>query len=95
MTSMLALPGLDPDIPLHLVPKAAKQRGARLAKVLIDAGLINADTLPTRLGADHIATCRAALAAWLNQQLSGLRCLRPTFSLSLSESTDEIGRAHV
>ena len=88
MTTMLALPGLDPDIPLRLVPKAAKQRGAQLAKVLIDAGLINADTLPARLGADHMATCRAALAAWLNQQLSGLRCLRPTFSLSLSESTE-------
>ena len=88
MTSMLALPGLDSDIPLRLVPKAAKHRGAQLAKVLIDAGLINADTLPTRRGADHMATCRAALAAWLNQQLSGLRCLRPTFSLSLSESTD-------
>ena len=88
MTTMLALPGLDADIPLRLVPKAAKHRGAQLAKVLIDVGLINADTLPTRLGADHMATCRAALAAWLNQQLSGLRCLRPTFSLSLSESTD-------
>ena len=85
---MLALPGLDPDIPLRLVPKAAKQRGAQLAKVLIDAGLINADTLPARPGADHMATCGAALVAWLNQQLSGLRCLRPTFSLSLSESTD-------
>jgi len=88
MTTMHALPGLDPAIPLRLVPKAAKQRGAQLAKVLIDAGLINAGTLPTRLGADHKATCRAALAAWLNQQLSGLRCLRPTFSLSLSESTE-------
>ena len=84
---MLALPGLDPDIPLRLVPKAAKHRGAQLAKVLIDAGLINADTLPTRLGADHMATCRAALTAWLNRKLSGLRCLRPTFSLSLSEPT--------
>ena len=88
MTTMLALPGLDPDIPLRLVPKAAKHRGAQLAKVLIDAGLINADTLPARLGSDHTSTCRAALAAWLNQQLSGLRCLRPTFSLSLSESTE-------
>lgn len=87
MTTMLALPGLAPDIPLRLVPKAAKHRGAQLAKLLIDAGLINADTLPTRLGSDHTATCRAALAAWLNQQLSGLRCLRPTFSLSLSEPT--------
>ena len=28
MTTMLALPGLDPDIPLRLVPKAAKQRGS-------------------------------------------------------------------
>lgn len=87
MTAMLALPALDPDIPLRLVPKAAKHRGAQLAKVLIDAGLINADTLPARVGSDHTATCRAALTAWLNQQLSGLRCLRPTFSLSLSEPT--------
>lgn len=87
MTPMLALPGLDADIPLRLVPRAAKHRGARLAKVLIDAGLINADTLPARVGSDHTATCRAALTAWLNRKLSGLRCLRPTFSLSLSEPT--------
>lgn len=87
MTTMLALPGLAPAIPLRLVPKAAKHRGAQLAKVLIDAGLINADTLPARVGPDHTATCRAALTAWLNQQLSGLRCLRPSFSLGLSEST--------
>ena len=87
MTTMLALPGLDPDIPLRLVPKAARHRGAQLAKVLIDAGLINADTLPARVGSDHTATCQVALTAWLNQQLSGLRCLHPTFSLSLSEPT--------
>jgi PRTRC genetic system protein F len=85
---MLALPQLDPGIPLRLVPKAARHRGARLAKVLIDAGLINADTLPARVGSDHMVTCRAALTAWLNQRLSGLRCLRPTFSLSLSQSND-------
>lgn len=89
MTTMLALPALDPDIPLRLVPKAAKHRGAQLAKVLIDAGLINADTLPVTVGSDHTATCRAALTAWLNQQLSGLRCLRPTFSISLSEPTQD------
>lgn len=84
---MLALPRLDADIPLRLVPKVSKHRGARLATVLIDAGLINADTLPARVSSDHMATCRAALTAWLNRKLSGLRCLRPTFSLSLGEST--------
>jgi PRTRC genetic system protein F len=84
---MLALPRLDPGIPLRLVPKAAKHRGARLAKVLIDAGLINAHTLPAKVASDHMATCRAALTAWFNQQLSGLRCLRPMLSLSLGEST--------
>lgn len=89
MTTMLALPRLDPAIPLRLVPKAAKHRGARLAKVLIDAGLINADTLPARVPSDHMATCRAALTAWFNQQLSGLRCLRPMLLLSLSESTQD------
>jgi PRTRC genetic system protein F len=77
---MLALPRLDPAIPLRLVPKAARHRGARLAKVLVDAGLINADTLPARVGTDHVATCQVALTAWLNRQLSGLRCLRPLFS---------------
>lgn len=85
---MLALPRLDPAIPLRLVPKAARHRGARLAKVLVDAGLINADTLPARVGTDLVATCREALTAWLNGQLSGLRCLRPLFSLSLGESTE-------
>lgn len=89
MTTMLALPGLDADIPLRLVPKAAKHRGGQLAKVLINAGLINADTLPARVGTDHTATCRAALTAWLNRKLSGLRCLSPTFSLSLSEPTQD------
>lgn len=89
MTVMLALPGLHADIPLRLVLQAARRRSARLAKVLIDAGLINADTLPARLDSDHMTTCRAALTAWLNQQLSGLRCLRPTFSLSLSEPTQD------
>jgi adenosylmethionine-8-amino-7-oxononanoate aminotransferase len=59
---MLSLPRLDPDIPLRLVPAAARQRGAHLARVLIQAGLINARTLPTRMDTDHIATCRAALA---------------------------------
>lgn len=85
---MLALPRLDPAIPLRLVPKAARHRGARLAKVLVDAGLINADTLPAKVGSDHMATCRAALTAWLNRQLSGLRCLQPLFALNLGESTD-------
>lgn len=83
---MLALPRIDPDIPLRLVPVAARQRGAHLARVLIQAGLIDARTLPARMDADHIATCRAALTAWLNQRLCGLRCLRPMFSLGLHEA---------
>ena len=60
MTTMLALPALDADIPLRLVPKAAKHRGAHLAKVLIDAGLINAGTLPAKLGAGVSMRSRAA-----------------------------------
>ena len=83
---MLALPRIDPDIPLRLVPAAARQRGAHLARVLIQAGVINARTLPARMDSDHIGTCRAALTAWLNERLSGLRCLRPMFSLGLDES---------
>lgn len=83
---MLSLPRIDSDIPLRLVPAAARQRGAHLARVLIQAGLINARTLPARMDTDHVATCRAALAAWLNQRLCGLRCLRPMFSLGLDEA---------
>ena len=88
---MLSLPRIDPDIPLRLVPAAARQRGAHLARVLIRAGLINARTLPARMDTDHIATCRAALTAWLNQRLCGLRCLRPMFSLGLDEAAGSEG----
>ena len=49
---MLSLPRIDPDIPLRLVPAAARQRGAHLARVLIQAGLINARTLTARMDTD-------------------------------------------
>ena len=64
---MLALPRIDCDIPLRLVPAAARQRGAHLALVLIRAGQINARTLPARMDTDHIATCRASYAAVSDQ----------------------------
>lgn len=80
------LPRIDPAIPLRLVPRSAKRRGAHLSRALLQAGIINDDTLPRRLSADHVETSRAALTAWLNQNLSGLECLRPSFALTLGSS---------
>jgi len=52
----------------------------------LKAGILNDTTLPKRLSADHVETCRAALTAWLNQNLTGLKFLRPSFSLTLGSS---------
>ena len=80
------LPRLESSIPLSLQPRSAKRRGAHLASALLTSGILNDTTLPKRLSANHVETCRAALTAWLNQKLTGLKCLRPSFSLTLGSS---------
>ena len=80
------LPRLEANIPLRLVPRSAKRRGAHLAKALLQAGILNDSTLPRRLTVDHVETCRAVLTGWLNQQLAGLEYLRPSFALTLGTS---------
>ena len=87
------LPRLESNIPLSLVPRSAKRRGAYLASALLKAGILTDATLPKRLSADHVETCRAALTAWLNGNLTGLKCLRPSFSLTLGSSEGSAAQA--
>lgn len=93
MNPMLTLPTLDPHIPLRLVPRLARERGARLARTLIHAGLVNPQTLVARPGDDHTATCAAALARWIEQRLPDLRCLCPAFVLVLDPDAQDGSRA--
>ena len=88
---MLALPVLHAAIPTRLAPKSSRERGAILARSLIGAGIIDAQTLPAAVTADHMATCKAAFAAWLDRQMPNLRCLAPVFMLSIAASGAEQG----
>ena len=88
---MLALPVLSAAIPMRLAPKSSRQRGATLACTLIGAGIIDARTLPVAVTADHMATCKASFAAWLDRQMPELRCLAPVFVLSIAASGAQQG----
>lgn len=78
---MFQLPKVDPRIPTRLLPTASRQRGALLARTLLEAGVINDRTL--LLEDDHAKNCQTALTNWLNEALGGLECLRPFCRLSV------------
>ena len=88
---MLALPVLSAAIPTRLASKSSRERGAILARTLIGAGIIDAQTLPATVTGDHMATCQAAFTTWLDRQMPDLRCLAPVFVLSIAAERSEPG----
>ena len=80
---MLQLPRFDPAIPLSLTPRASRQRGALLAKAMINSGLVRDEHLPARTDASHLKVAQAALRSWVNEQLGSLRGLRPKFVMAV------------
>jgi len=84
MNSSFQLPTLDAAIPGTIVPTSGRQRAARLARCLLDAGLIRG-RVSARRAANPIATSQHYLQAWLRERLGPLKCLQPGFRLHLSD----------
>jgi PRTRC genetic system protein F len=82
---MLQLPSLDPAIPLRLEPLASRQRCARLAQAVLDAGLVREQHVPARFTGDYRHVAQAALRGWLNEQFAGLQCLAPKFTMVVGQ----------
>ena len=79
------LPLLDASIPVSITPRSARLRGATLARMLHDAGVLDDSTLPEHVGRDPWQVSQVALTAWLNCRLKGLRCFHPKFVFAIEE----------
>lgn len=84
MNSNYQLPALDDTIPRSIVPVSGRQRAARLARCLLDAGLIHGN-VHARRAANPLATSEHYLQAWLQQRVGPLNCLEVGFKLSVCE----------
>ena len=85
------LPRLDPAIPEVIEPQASRRLQARLARGLLDGGVIDAHAIEAGRRS-MLKVCEAALQAWLNQRLGELHCLELSFVLIL-RSTPETARS--
>jgi PRTRC genetic system protein F len=80
MNSGFQIPSLSDTIQHTLVPSTGRQQAARLARCLLDAGIIHGQVDPRR-AKEPLATCRTFLDQWLRAQLPDLKCLSPGFRL--------------
>lgn len=89
---MLQLPRLDNSIPLRLQPRASRQRGARLAQAVMDAGLVRDEHVPAHLDNGYLRVAEKALQAWLIEN-AATQCLRLRFVMSIGpqEVVDTFG----
>lgn len=82
---MLQLPSLHTAIPMHLQPQSSRQRCARLANAVFGAGLIRAEHVRARGTDNYLPVAQRALQDWINERLTGLRCLRPRFTMVVGD----------
>ena len=82
------LPQLTASIPSSLLPASGQRQAARLARCLLDAGVIHG-AVPARKAREPLMACQSFLEAWVRNQLAGLKCLALDFRLLLgSEDVD-------
>jgi PRTRC genetic system protein F len=79
----LLLPQLDPAIPFKVHSADATAANARVASLLLGAGVVREADVP-RTWHDPLTICETALQRWLERHLGQLRCLSPWFSLALT-----------
>jgi PRTRC genetic system protein F len=90
---MLQLPQIDTGIPLHLQPRASRQRGARLVQAVLEAGLVREEHVPRSLNNGCVRVAESALHTWLNESVGTLHHLRLRFVMAVGpqEVVDTFG----
>jgi PRTRC genetic system protein F len=91
MNSGLQLPILSASIPHAIIPRSGTRRGARLARCLLDAGVIHG-SVSARRALNPLTTAQAYLQTWLGERLGRLKCLQPGFRLQLGSRDACFGR---
>jgi PRTRC genetic system protein F len=86
MNSNYRLPVFASGVPRSIVPSSGRQRAARLARCLLDAGLIQGRVHALR-AANPLGTSAHHLQRWLRERLGPLKCLHPEFRMSVCERT--------
>ena len=84
----MGLPQLTAGIPATLLPTSGQRQVARLARCLLDAGVIHG-SVPACRAREPLATCQKFLEAWVRKQVAGLKCLSLDFRLLLGN--DDMG----
>lgn len=92
VNTIFQIPALAPTIPAQILPGGSRKKGARLARCLLDAGVIRG-RVSTARAAEPVATCQTYLQAWLRERLGTLRCLAPVFRLDLGQRDPHAGDA--
>ncbi len=79
---MLALPSLQPGIPLAVASMSQASANAALCRFLIASGAVLEDDLPEG-EADPLKACQRAIDAWIKRQIGTLHCLEPRFAVNV------------
>ena len=79
---LLALPSLQPGIPLAVASTAQACANAALCRCLIASGAVREDDLPEG-EADPLKACQHAIGAWIKRQIGPLHCLQPRFAINV------------
>ena len=79
---MLALPSLQPGIPLAVASTSQASANAALCRFLIASGAVREDDLPEG-EADPLKACQRAIDAWIKRQIGPLHCLAPRFAINV------------
>ncbi len=79
---MLALPSLQPGIPLAVASTSQASANAALCRFLIASGAVREDDLPDS-EADPLKACQRAIDAWIKRQIGPLHCLEPRFAINV------------
>lgn len=79
---MLALPSLQPGIPLAVASMSQASANAALCRFLIASGAVREDDLPEG-EADPLKACQRAIDAWIKRQIGPLYCLEPRFAINV------------
>lgn len=79
---MLALPSLQPGIPLAVASTSQASANAALCRFLIASGAVREDDLPEG-EADPLKACQRAIDAWIKRQIGPLYCLEPRFAINV------------
>ncbi len=79
---MLALPSLQPGIPLAVASTSQASANAALCRFLIASGAVREDDLPDG-EADPLKACQRAIDAWIKRQIGPLHCLEPRFAINV------------